>query len=153
MAEIKKYQWRKEHIPGGGLQFNKHEVEFYSLFNNLDSLYSLFPYPLKRIFCTLSHKKAKEDVRGMHAHYKTFELMIVLRGSVRLQLDNCIKKETILLNQNDSVLIGPNVWRVLDKYSEDNVNIFFCSTIHDNDDYINKFDDFKEYMLLNDHCI
>lgn len=129
-----------------------------TIFNNLSELDELFyPHSIKRMFLTRFTDREdieidyKNTIRGDHAHYNTYELMIVLNGSVTVSLNNSVRISTYELEKNDILLIGPNVWRILTKFSKDNVNLFLCSTELNHDDYIRDFTEFQEYMQLNAH--
>ena len=149
MDRLKKYQWKKVTLPQHfESPFDKTGSYLLPIFNNVKELNNIFPYSRKRMFCTCAGE-SKSIERGNHAHFATYELLLVLQGSVSISLDNTIKAEKIELTVGHGLIIGPNVWRILDNTSPNNVNLFLCSTELNKDDYIHDYTDFKEYMLLN----
>lgn len=159
MDRLKKHQWRSSRFysikqfgwirdysssPFGNISTDDYLL---SIFNSQEELYKIFPYPLNRLFLTFAGEN--NSIRGEHAHYDTYELQIVLKGTIIVDLDNTVRKETVKLKENEMLLIGPNVWRKLYEPSKNNINLFICSTELKNDDYIKYYTDFKEYMLLN----
>ena len=80
--------------------------------------------------------------RGGHAHFKTKQILICVRGSVEVLLDDGKEKKTHLLSLGQSILIPEMVWdsqRFLDKDTE---ILVLCSTLYDKEDYIFDYDDF-----------
>ena len=84
--------------------------------------------------------------RGGHAHFKTKQILICVRGSVEVLLDDGKEKKTHLLSLGQSILIPEMVWdsqRFLDKDTE---ILVLCSTLYDKEDYIFDYDDFVKLI-------
>lgn len=78
------------------------------------------------------------DVRGRHAHYETQEVLICLRGSCTVHLDDgCGAHETVCLSSiNQALLLYPHVWRTVDDFSEGTLLLALADVEYDERDYI-----------------
>lgn len=88
-----------------------------------------------------------EEIRGEHAHKKLKEMLICLRGSCVVSMDDGINCDEVLL---DSPSIGlylpPMVWGKQYKYSKDAVLLVLASELYETDDYIRNYDEFKDLL-------
>jgi len=48
--------------------------------------------------------------RGNHSNSNTSEILICLNGSFEIKLDNGFKKKNLLINKNECIFIGKNIW-------------------------------------------
>jgi hypothetical protein len=48
--------------------------------------------------------------RGNHSNSNTSEILICLNGSFEIKLDNGFKKECLIINKNEGLFIGKNIW-------------------------------------------
>ena len=101
------------------------------------------PFETKRVFYIFGTKKGVR--RGFHAHYKTRQALISVSGSCKVHLDNTIRKEDVLLDSPNKILIlEPNDWHEMYDFSEDCVLLVLASELYDSEDYIRDYDKFLE---------
>jgi len=121
--EIKKlysfYDWRGDLTP----------LEFYDL-----------PFTPKRLFIVKNCEKGIR--RGEHAHHKTQQLLICLKGEIKVVTHNGKSKEVGILKEGCTTLIKAYHWDYQEFLSGDDVLLVVCSTPFDIKDYILNFDDF-----------
>ncbi|KGR90039.1 dTDP-6-deoxy-3,4-keto-hexulose isomerase [Ureibacillus massiliensis 4400831 = CIP 108448 = CCUG 49529] len=111
------------------------------------------PFEIRRVFYIFS---TKENIRrGFHAHYKTRQALVSVSGTCKVFLDNTIRKEEVILDSPNKVLIlEPNDWHEMYDFSDDCVLLVLASEHYDSNDYIRDYDEFvsvygnKQYLLL-----
>lgn len=101
------------------------------------------PFEIKRVFYIYG---TKENIRrGYHAHYKTKQALICVSGSCKIYLDNFRRKDDILLDAPNKVLIlQPNDWHEMYDFSPDCVLLVLASHLYDPEDYIRDYNKFVE---------
>ena len=104
----------------------------------LDSL----PFTPKRIFYVKN--VPVNEVRGKHAHYKTKQLLVCLRGLIAVKLDHGGKWSEHYLRENESVFCDEMVWDEQTYLTEDAILLSICSTKHDPADYIRDYETFLQ---------
>lgn len=101
------------------------------------------PFAINRIFYIYNNKDNLP--RGKHAHYKTRQALISISGSCRILLDNLERKEEVLLDSPNKVLIiEPNDWHEMYSFSSDCVLLVLASHLYDSEDYIHDYEEFKK---------
>lgn len=99
------------------------------------------PFDVKRIYYIYDTKAGVS--RGFHAHKKLSQILICVKGSCRIQLDNGYIKESVILDSPDKGLfIQDLVWREMHDFSEDCVLVVLADQYYDENDYIRDYDDF-----------
>jgi acetyltransferase-like isoleucine patch superfamily enzyme/dTDP-4-dehydrorhamnose 3,5-epimerase-like enzyme len=84
-----------------------------------------------------------KDVRGEHAHRKLHQLLICVKGSCCVALDDGYNRDKVILDTLDkSLYIPPMVWASQYKYSQDAVLLVLASDVYDADSYIRDYDEF-----------
>lgn len=105
------------------------------------------PFDIKRvyyIFDTLSLVS-----RGFHAHQNLKQVLICVKGSCRILLNDGNNKDNIILDKPQTgLLIESLVWREMHDFSEDCVLLVLASEYYDECDYIRDYDDFLELVKL-----
>lgn len=105
------------------------------------------PFDIKRvyyIFDTLSGVS-----RGFHAHRDLKQILVCVKGSCRILLDDGKHKKSIILdNPQTGLLIEDLVWREMHDFSEDCVLLVLASDYYDESDYIRDYDNFLELVKL-----
>ncbi len=102
----------------------------------------LLPFVVKRYFVIFD--VPSQEVRGEHAHRSLHEMLICLRGSCSVALDDGSSRREIRLDSPAMGLhVEPGVWRVHYKYSADAILLVLASERYDADDYIRDYDEFK----------
>lgn len=99
------------------------------------------PFAPKRYFVVFD--VPSEEVRGEHAHRELEELLVCIKGSVSVVLDDGTRRAEIRLDSPDRGLyVPPMIWSVQYRYSADAVLLVLASERYDADDYIRHYDDF-----------
>jgi dTDP-4-dehydrorhamnose 3,5-epimerase-like enzyme len=102
-------------------------------------------FEVKRVYYLFSNKA--DSIRGLHAHKKLSQLLIVTSGSCKVILDDGINKNEYFLNSpSQGLLISSNVWREMKEFSPDCVIMVLASEYYDEDDYIRDYKEFLEYI-------
>lgn len=112
----------------------------------IDSEFDL-PFDIKRIF----YIKDLDNVeRGFHAHKKCLQILVAIRGSFTLKLDNGFdKKEFILNKSNEGILIPLFNYLTMSNFSDDCIIMVICSYKYDETEYIRDYDEFLEIVRTN----
>jgi len=93
------------------------------------------PFPLRRVYWIHGTKPGVS--RGFHAHKELRQLCVCVAGSVRLNLFDGRREESVILDSSaKGLLIGPSVWREMHDFSPDCVLMVFASAEYDEADYI-----------------
>jgi dTDP-4-dehydrorhamnose 3,5-epimerase-like enzyme len=103
--------------------------------------FSSLPFTPKRVFVV---KNVPAGIRrGGHAHYKTRQFLICLKGEILVHLQyNKEKYEETTISENESILIPNMVWDWQEFITGDDVLMVMCSTEFDENDYIRNFEKF-----------
>ena len=106
-------------------------------------LESTIPFDVKRIFYVQGVRSLKK--RGEHAHKKTNQVLVCLKGSIE-----CICKDqfggevsVVLADPTKGIHIPEMIWDEQIYLSKDSILLSFCSTNYDKQDYIENWEDFK----------
>lgn len=98
----------------------------------IDSPDSL-PFEVKRVLFI----KDSTNTRGNHAHKKTIQALICIKGSCEVYINNGKEKKTFMLDSSDKCLIvNPEDWHTMKNLSMDSVLLAFGSEYYDPEDYI-----------------
>lgn len=101
------------------------------------------PFPIKRVYYIFDTKQGVE--RGFHAHKNLQQLCIVVKGSCTFVLDNGNdRKEVVLNNPSQGLLLENLIWREMKDFSSDCVLVVLASEHYDESDYIRDYDKFLE---------
>ena len=107
--------------------------------------YKNIPFDIKRVYYIFDTKTGV--VRGLHAHKDLSQVMVCLKGSCRVMLDNGLLKEQVVLDSpNKGILIGSMIWREMHDFSADCVLLVLANEYYDESDYIRDYDEFLEVM-------
>jgi len=99
------------------------------------------PFEPKRFF--LVYDVPSREVRGEHAHLELHELLVCIRGSLSVMVDDGnVKDEVQLTSPAEALLVPPQLWRVHYKYSPDAIMLSLCSHVYDANDYIRDYEEF-----------
>ncbi|MBI4931500.1 MAG: FdtA/QdtA family cupin domain-containing protein [Bacteroidetes bacterium] len=101
---------------------------------NLTVIEKVIPFDIKRIFYIYG---VDESTRGGHRHKKTIQAAICLQGSCTIFNNDNIKKEVFVLDSPDKCLIlEPNDWHQMHRFSKDAILMVLASDFFDQKDYI-----------------
>ena len=99
------------------------------------------PFEIKRVYYIFDTKS--DVVRGLHAHKDLLQVMVCLKGSCRVVLDNGYIKEQVVLDSPDKgLLIDSMMWREMHDFSADCVLLVLANEHYDESDYIRDYGDF-----------
>jgi len=84
-----------------------------------------------------------KEVRGEHAHRALHQVLVCLRGSLEVMLDDGTSRDEVLLDGPTlGLYVPPMVWTSQFRYSSDAMLLVLASDVYDADDYIRSYDDF-----------
>jgi UDP-2-acetamido-3-amino-2,3-dideoxy-glucuronate N-acetyltransferase len=100
------------------------------------------PFAPNRYF--IVYDVPSEEVRGEHAHRQLQQLLICLRGSVSVVVDDGTRRAEVLLERPERALyVPPMVWSIQYRYARDAILLVFASDKYSAADYIRDYDEFK----------
>jgi len=99
------------------------------------------PFIPKRYFIVYDVPTSK--VRGEHAHKKLEQILVCIKGSCSVVVDDGNKRLEIPLdNPGVGLYVPPMVWAIQYKYTGDAILMVLASQVYDPDDYIRDYDEF-----------
>jgi UDP-2-acetamido-3-amino-2,3-dideoxy-glucuronate N-acetyltransferase len=99
------------------------------------------PFIPKRFFVVMD--VPSKEVRGEHAHRCLEQLLVCLRGTITVVVDDGHARQEILLDSPELALyLPPMVWGIQYKGTADAVLLVMASDGYDPDDYIRDYDQF-----------
>lgn len=105
------------------------------------------PFDIKRVYYVFD---TLVDVsRGFHAHRNLKQVLICVKGSCRILLDDGNSKDNIILdNPQSGLFIEGLVWHEMHDFSEDCVLLVLASDYYDESDYVRDYVNFLELVKL-----
>jgi acetyltransferase-like isoleucine patch superfamily enzyme/dTDP-4-dehydrorhamnose 3,5-epimerase-like enzyme len=101
------------------------------------------PFLPKRYFIVFDVPSKK--IRGEHAHKELEEVLICLRGSCMVSLDDRINQDNVFLDSAQKALyIPPMTWSTQYQYSSDALLLVLASDVYKENDYIRNYHEFKK---------
>lgn len=102
------------------------------------------PFKIKRIFYV--HGPTPGSVRGKHAHHKTEQVYVCLRGRIIVTCKDGSSEKTIVLDTPEkAVYIPVGIWTEEAYETSETVLLVLCSTKYAKADYIRDFEEFKTW--------
>ncbi|EEW1457608.1 TPA: WxcM-like domain-containing protein [Escherichia coli] len=99
------------------------------------------PFAIKRVYYLYNTLSGVS--RGFHAHKKTRQLAVVVKGSCVIRFDDGKNKKDIILDTPmHGVLIEPEMWHEMYDFSEDCVLMVLADEIYNETDYIRNYEEF-----------
>ena len=103
------------------------------------------PFQPRRYF--LVYDVPSREVRGEHAHRRLEQLLICIKGSVSVVVDDGARRAEIELASPETALyVPPMVWAVQYGYSPDAVLLVLASDTYDAEDYIRDYEEFERLV-------
>lgn len=103
------------------------------------------PFYPKRVFYV--YDVPSRFVRGEHAHRQCHQLLICLKGSVSVIVDDGENSDEIQLKDPSlGIHIPPRIWSTQYKHTDDAVILVLASEHYDEGDYIRSYDEFKKHL-------
>ena len=99
------------------------------------------PFEIRRVYWIYQTPETIE--RGNHAHKNTLQVLICVKGKIRITLENRQKKivEFQLDNPNQALFIPTYYWRKLN-FFDDAIAICLSSLEYDENDYMRDYNEF-----------
>ena len=99
------------------------------------------PFVPRRYF--IVHDVPTKEVRGEHAHRTLHQVLVCIRGSVTVLVDDgAHRQETVLDSPELALHVPPMVWCVQYKYTPDAALLVLASDPYDAGDYIRDYEQF-----------
>jgi len=99
------------------------------------------PFEVQRFF--VIYDVPSREVRGEHAHKTLHQVLVCLKGSCSIVLDNGSLRDELDLNTPAIGLhLPPMVWAIQYRFTQDAVLLVLASDKYDADDYIRDYDTF-----------
>ncbi len=103
------------------------------------------PFIIKRVYYV--YDTVSDARRGYHAHKNLQQILICVKGSCKILLDNGHEKTVVLLDKADEGLyLANNIWREMFDFSEDAVLMVLASEKYNEKDYIRDYDEFIRFI-------
>lgn len=103
------------------------------------------PFLVKRFF--MVYNVPSKEVRGEHAHKKSHQFLVCMKGSLSVVVDDGKNNlEIPLTAMSTGIYIKPLVWTVHYKYSDDATLLVFASDKYDPKEYLRNYDEFKNFL-------
>jgi UDP-2-acetamido-3-amino-2,3-dideoxy-glucuronate N-acetyltransferase len=103
------------------------------------------PFKPERYF--LVYDVPTKEVRGEHAHRELEQLLVCVKGSVSVVVDDGARRAEVVLDTPDRGLYIPRmVWGIQYGYTRDAVLLVLASRTYDADDYIRDYDEFERLI-------
>ncbi len=99
-------------------------------------------FDIKRVYYL--HDVPIGSERGGHAHKKLQQLIIALKGSFEITLNDSVSKKTIQMDCSDYGLYLPSmIWLKIYNFTTDTVCLVLASEYYDKNDYIYNLRNYK----------
>ena len=122
------------------------QLDFFDQINGSLCVYEKFDnlhFQIKRVFTV---KADKSIVRGHHAHKRCAQILVCLRGSIRVCCDDGQNKSIYNLDRMDRALvIPPLIWASQTYEEDDSILMVLCDHYYEENDYIRNHDQFLTY--------
>lgn len=103
------------------------------------------PFTIRR--CYFMYNLLPGVRRGFHAHKTLKQVLVCVRGSCNILLDDGSEKAVVPLDRpNKGLYIASDTWREMFDFSEDAVLMVLADQLYDESDYIRDYDDFLKYI-------
>lgn len=84
--------------------------------------------------------------RGAHGHKDLQQIFYSLKGQFQLSVSDGLKHDTVYIQESSTAYYVPNgLWRELDDFTEDCVCLVLASLPYDKSDYIDSYEEFKDW--------
>lgn len=103
------------------------------------------PFTIRR--CYFMYNLLPGVRRGFHAHKTLQQVLVCVRGSCNILLDDGKEKTVIPLDRpNKGLYITANTWREMFDFSEDAVLMVLADQLYNEEDYIRNYDAFLAWI-------
>jgi dTDP-4-dehydrorhamnose 3,5-epimerase-like enzyme len=99
------------------------------------------PFVPRRYFVV--YDVPSQEVRGEHAHRKCHQMMVCLKGTVEILVDDGSQRAVVpLTDPSLGIHVPPLIWTSQYKYSKDALLLVLASEEYDPEDYIRNYEEF-----------
>jgi len=106
------------------------------------------PFEIKRVY--YMYNAVPGVRRGFHAHKQLKQILVCVKGSCKILLDDGTEKVEVCLDEpNKGLIIESHLWREMFDFSDDAVLMVLASELYDEADYIRNYEEFIEYVKEN----
>ena len=99
------------------------------------------PFTMKRVYYLYGLQK--ESSRGFHAHKELKQIIVCIKGSCNVVLDNGEKKQVYHLDKpNKGLFVDKMIWREMHDFSDECILMVIASEYYDENDYIRNYHEF-----------
>jgi len=98
------------------------------------------PFEVKRLF--LIKNVPRYSIRGEHAHFKTKQLLICLKGHIEIFTHDGKTLSNNIIKENETFFIDRLIWDYQQFLTNDCEMLVLCSTNYILEDYITNFEQF-----------
>jgi len=107
------------------------------------------PFKIKRFYCIFGVPSTAS--RGNHANKNTEQVLFCLNGSIKVELDDGINKDTVFLSKpNIGLFLGKMLWRKIHDFQKDTILLLVASDFYKEKDFIKDYNIFKKIIKNND---
>ncbi len=100
--------------------------------------------PFRPLRYFLVYDVASKEIRGEHAHRSCHQLLVCVKGSLHVLLDDGVHRQEVILDRPQSaVYIPPMVWAAQYQFTPDALLLVLASDVYQNEDYIR---DYKQFL-------
>ena len=114
---------------------------------NIFEVQNQIDFDIKRVFIL---NDIKNDItRGNHAHKKTDQLLICLKGEIEIftELPNGLKFNYILSNSRAGLFLPAEAWHFMN-YKKNSIQLVCASQLYNENDYLRTKDQFEDYYKV-----
>ncbi len=113
------------------------------------------PFKIKRVY--FIYGVDSNVVRGKHAHLYSNQILIAIKGSCEIVLDDGKSKKNVLLNSPTKGILQKNmVWGEMKNFSKESILMVLSDHLYNQDDYIRDYNRFLKLLKTNEtnyeHC-
>ena len=106
------------------------------------------PFEIRRVYYIYDTLEGVR--RGFHAHLNLEQILVCVKGSCKIHLDDGSDTAEVLLDSpSKGLYIANNMWREMYDFSPDAVLLVLASEYYDEADYIRDYDRFLEFVKDN----
>ncbi len=99
------------------------------------------PIEIRRVYYI--YDTSPDIVRGNHAHSRLEQVLICLKGSCDILIDNGSDKKTIRLESyTEGLYLKKGIWREMSNFSENCILLVLANAKYHEDEYIRDYNEF-----------
>ena len=103
------------------------------------------PFDIRRCYFMFNTQPGVR--RGFHAHKTLRQVLVCVRGSCKILLDDGREKAVVPLDRpNKGLYLSSDIWREMFDFSDDAVLMVLADQLYDESDYIRNYEDFLAYV-------